>query len=66
MRNKRLIITGGVLIALAVVFFLFFLSIAGKSSNPAELMRTVGAVSGVGIAIGIVMIVAGALGKKIG
>jgi hypothetical protein len=63
-RNMRVVITGGVLIALAVVFFLFFLSIASKSNDPAALMRTVGTVSGVAIGIGAAMVVAGWIGKE--
>lgn len=63
-KNMRIVIVGGVLIALAIVFFLFFLSIASRSNNPAELMRTVGTVSGVGIGIGVAMIVAGLIGKE--
>jgi len=63
-RNQRFVIVGGVLIALAIAFFLFFLSIASRSNNPAELMRIVGTVSGVVGGIGIAMIVAGWIGKK--
>lgn len=62
-RNMRVVITGGALIALAIVFFGFFLSIAGKSTNPAELMRTVGTVSGVCIGIGLAMVIFGWIGK---
>ena len=63
-KNMRIVIVGSVLIVLAIAFFLFFLSIASKSNNPAELMRTVGTVSGVVIGIGVAMIVAGSIGKK--
>ena len=55
---------GGVLIALALVFFLFMLSIAGKSTDPKALMETVGTVSGVAGGIGIAMIIIGLIGKK--
>jgi hypothetical protein len=64
-KNLRIVIVASVLIVLAVAFFLFFLSIAAKSNNPAELMRTVGTVSGVVIAIALAMIAAGLIGKKI-
>jgi hypothetical protein len=64
-KNLRIVIVGGVLIVLAVAFFLFFLSIASKSNNPAELMRTVGTVSGVVAGIAVAMIVAGLVGKKV-
>ncbi|HET7064900.1 MAG TPA: hypothetical protein VFI49_11560 [Rudaea sp.] len=63
-KNMRIVIVGSVLIVLAIAFFLFFLSIASKSNNPAELMRTVGTVSGVVIGIGVAMIVVGSIGKK--
>ena len=63
-KNRRLVIVGSVLIGLAVAFFLFFLSIASKSNNPAELMRVVGTVSGVVGGIAIAMIVIGSIGKK--
>lgn len=64
-KNPRIVIVGSVLIVLAIAFFLFFLSIASKSNNPAELMRTVGTVAGVVIGIGIAMIVAGLIGKRV-
>ena len=64
-KNLRIVIVASVLIVLAVAFFPFFLSIAAKSNNPAELMRTVGTVSGVVIAIALAMIAAGLIGKKI-
>jgi hypothetical protein len=63
-RNQRFIIVGSVLIALAIAFFLFFLAIASRSNNPAELMRIVGTVSGVVGGIAIAMIVVGSIGKK--
>ena len=63
--NKRVAITGAVLVAAAIAFFLFFLTIASKSNDPKALMETVGQVSGVAGAIGIVMIVLGLRGKNI-
>jgi hypothetical protein len=63
-KNQRLVIVGSVLIALAVAFFLFFLSIASKSNNPAELMRVVSTVSGVVGGIGLAMIAFGKFAKK--
>jgi hypothetical protein len=63
-KNRRFVIVGSVLIVLAIAFFLFFLSIASKSNNPAELMRVVGTVSGVVGGIAVAMIVAGLIGKK--
>ncbi len=64
-KNPRIVIVGSVLIVLAVAFFLFFFSIASKSNNPAELMRTVGTVSGVVTAIGVAMAAVGLVGRKI-
>ena len=63
-KNMRVAFTGGGLVASAILFFLFFLSIAAKSNNAAELMRIVGTVSGVGIGIGIAMIAVGSIGKE--
>jgi hypothetical protein len=63
-KNMRVVVAGSVLIVLAIVFFLFFLSIASKSNDPTALMRTVGTVSGVVIGIGIAMIAAGLIGKQ--
>jgi len=62
--NRRLVITGAALAAVAIVFFLYMLSIAPTSNDPKALMQTVGQVSGVAVAIGIVMIVFGLKGKK--
>ena len=62
--NRRFIIVGSVLVALAIAFFVFFLSIASRSNNPAELMRIVGTVSGAVGGIGIAMIAVGSIGKK--
>jgi uncharacterized membrane protein YccC len=64
-RNWRPIIAGFLLIALAIGFFLFMLSIAPQSTDPAELMRTVGTVSGAAIGISFAMIIAGLIGKKV-
>ena len=63
-RNQRLVLVGGVLIALAIAFFLFFLSITSRSNNPAELMRVVGTVSGVVGGLGLAMIVFGKVARK--
>lgn len=63
-RNWRVIIAGFVLIALAVGFFFFMLSIASSSTDPVELMRTVGGVAGAAIGISVVMILIGLIGKK--
>jgi hypothetical protein len=57
--NKRLVFTGVFLIALAIAFFLFFLSIASKSNDPVKLLRTAGTVSGVLVGIGVALLVSG-------
>jgi len=62
--NRRLVIVGGAVVALAIVFFLYMMSIASKSNDPKALLETVGQVSGVGIGVGIVLMVFGFLGKK--
>jgi heme/copper-type cytochrome/quinol oxidase subunit 4 len=64
-KNWRVVIVGFVLIVLAVVFFLFMLSVAAKSNDPAALMQTVGTVAGVVGGISFVMIVIGLIGKKV-
>ena len=60
----RLVFVGVVLILAAPAFFFFFLSLAPKSNDPAVLMQTVGQVSGVVGAIGLVIVVFGLVGKK--
>jgi hypothetical protein len=62
----RLVVVGSVLAACAIGFFLFFLSIASRSNNPAQLMQTVGQVSGVVGGISVAMIVFGLIGKEVG
>ena len=65
-RNWRVIIVGFILVILAVGFYLFMLSIAPSSNDPAVLMQTVGTVSGAVIGLSFVMIVVGLIGKKTG
>jgi hypothetical protein len=60
------VITGFVLIILALLFFVFMLSVAAKSNDPASLMQTVGTVAGVVGGISLVMIIIGLIGKKAG
>jgi len=64
-KNMRVVVVGSVLVVLAIGFFLFFLSIASKSNDPAALMRTVGTVSGVVIGIAVAMIAFGLVGKEV-
>lgn len=63
--NRRIVIVGSALLGLAVLFALFMLSIASRSTDPVELMRTVGTVSGVVGGLAVAMIVAGTIGKKV-
>jgi len=63
-RNWRLIIVGAVLIVLAAMFFVGMQGMAGKSTDPVALMRTVGQVSGVVCGLSLVMIVFGLVGKR--
>ena len=63
-KNMRFVVTGCVLIVLALLFFVFFLSIAGKSNDPAAMMRTVGMVSGVVVGLGLFLLISGWIGKK--
>jgi len=63
-RNWRMIIGGVLFLILAVGFFLFMSSIASTSTDPVELMRTVGGVSGTVGGISVVMILFGLIGKK--
>jgi succinate dehydrogenase hydrophobic anchor subunit len=63
-KNWRVVMAGGLAIVLAVGFFLFMMTMAPKSNDPAAMMATVGQVSGVVGAIGLVMVVVGLIGKK--
>ena len=63
-RNIRLVIVGSGLLLAALAFFMFMLSIASRSTNPVELMQTVGTVSGVVGGLAIAMVVMGLVGRK--
>ena len=63
-QNWRIVIVGVVLAFLSLAFFLFMLTMASKSNDPAAMMRTVGTVSGVVSGISLVMIIAGLVGKR--
>jgi hypothetical protein len=64
--NRRFVVTGAVLIAAAIAFFVYMMGMAPRSNDPTALMETVGQVSGVMGAIGIVLIVLGLRGRKPG
>ena len=58
--NWRLVITGLVMIILAIGFFIGMGAMAGRSNDPATMMQTVGQVSG----IGLVMAIFGFIGQR--
>lgn len=62
--NWRVAIVGVALIFLAAGFFIGMESIAGRSNDPAEMMRTVGLVSGAGGGVGFVMALVGFIGRR--
>ena len=63
-RNPRLIVVGGVMIALAIVFFFVMMSFAPQSSDPKALLKIVSQTAGVVIGVGIFVAIAGAIGTK--
>lgn len=64
--NLRVVITGAVMIVLALGFFFYMTSFIPRSNDPAGMMQTVGEVSGAVGAIGLVMILFGAFRRKRG
>ena len=62
--NLRVVITGAAMVVLALAFFFYMGTVAPRSNDPASMMQTVGMVSGAVGAIGVVMIVFGALRRK--
>ena len=64
-KNWRVVIVGGVMVVLAIGFFLFWMTMAPKSTDPVALMETVGQVSGVVIGLGIAMAIYGFIGRKV-
>ena len=63
-KNPRIAIVGVVLFFMAIAFYFFMLTTSSRSNDPAELMRTVGMVSGIVGGIATAMILAGLVGKK--
>ena len=64
-RNWRIVFTGFLFIAMAIGFFLFMMTIAPQSTDPVELLRIVGSVSGTVIGVSVAMIIVGLIGKKV-
>jgi hypothetical protein len=62
--NWRLAITGFAMIVLALAFFAGMGLMAGRSNDPVAMMQTVGTVSGVVGALGLVMAVFGFIGRR--
>ena len=63
-KNWRVVFAGGLLVVLALGFFLFMMTMASKSNDPAQMMRIVGQVSGAGGGLGVVMILFGLIGTR--
>ena len=62
-RHQRVVLASGLLLVLALAFFVAMLSMASRSNNPAELMRTVGMVSGAVGSLAVAMVTIGPLKK---
>jgi hypothetical protein len=62
--NVRVVATGGVMILLALGFFLYMETLMPRSNDPAAMMQTVGMVAGGVGALGLVMIAVGLLRRK--
>jgi hypothetical protein len=63
--DQRVVATGALMIALAGGFFLYtMIGLAPRSNDPVEIMQTVGEVSGAVGAIGLAMVMYGALRRR--
>jgi len=62
--NRRVVFAGLGLLLFAVAFFIVMLSMAPRSNDPVELMRTVGAVSGAVGGLAIAMMAIGMFRKN--
>jgi hypothetical protein len=63
--NVRVVLTGALLIVLALGFFFYMgAALAPKSNDPTAMMQTVGEVSGAVGAIGIVMVLFGVFKRR--
>ena len=63
-RKWRFVIVGAVMIVAALAFFIGMADMSPRSNDPGALMETVGQVSGVFAALGLVMIVLGLIGRR--
>jgi hypothetical protein len=64
-RNWRVVSGGVFLIILASAFYFVMLANAGRSTDPAELVRLTGTISGTAFGLSVVMIIIGLIGKKV-
>jgi len=62
--NPRVVYAGTFLLILAIGFFLLMMTVAPRSNDPVELMRTVGTVSGVCSGVAIWLMAIGWLKKR--
>lgn len=63
-RNWRIVFFGVFLIVLAAVFYFAMLANVGRSTDPIELMRLSGTITGGVIGLSVAMIIIGLIGKK--
>jgi hypothetical protein len=64
-KNLRVTLTGALMILLAAGFFTYMTTLAPRSNDPVEMLRTVGQVSGAVAGLGLVMILYGLIGRKV-
>lgn len=62
--NLRVVFTGAGLVVLAAAFFFYMMTMAPRSNEPAEMMHTVGMVSGAAAGLGLAMILFGLFRRK--
>jgi hypothetical protein len=63
-RNWRVVSAGVLLIILAVAFFFIMSANAGMSTDPQQLMKLSGNISGILIGLSMALIALGLIGKK--
>jgi len=64
-KNWRLVFTGFLLLVFAAGFFFVMFTMAPQSTDPAELLRLSGQVSGAVGGVSVVLILSGLIGKKV-
>lgn len=63
-RNWRFVLAGFFLLLVAAGLFVGLSALASQSTDPVMVVQTAGQVSGIASGIGIVLIIAGLIGKK--